>query len=408
MVKTPQPLRALPIPRKVAVSQRASNLYRYRVRNPDGSASAWSDRRHNLLMNAGLDGVAQADWAHGFEWFAKGTGNLPVENASGAITFTQVGTALTASAPFFQSTDAGAIFKYGIGTSGAQFTVSAFIDSTHVTLSGADTVPTPTVGTLWYVTQTAMDALQATSKNYVSGSCGSAFDVSTGIWTGTRTILFAAESGTVTIIELGWFNSGSGGVFGATMLGRVVLPGAGVTLTAGQQLEVELQVNVTFSPIAQTAVADVSGGAWDTAGTWLLEFVEIFSGGPGIADVIQANGLSGSSGYLSAGSVTFNGDGGTCMMTGAYAQNATLQNAPGVHATFTVANSLGSYSLGSFITTLVGEFNPASGVGLITVIGLGNTSTLLASQLLTTPTNKDNTHSLTLTWETQIGQILTN
>jgi hypothetical protein len=379
-----------------------------RVRNPDGSASPWSERRHNLLMNAGLDQVAQDDWQHGFEWFVKGTGALPVENASGSVTFTQVGNQLTASAPFFASTDVGAIFKYGIGTAGAQFTVTAFTSNVLVTLSGSDTVPTPTVGTLWYVTQTAMDTPQGSSKAYVSGSCGSALDVTTGIWTGTRVILFPAEVGTVTITELGWFNSGSGGVLGAVMLGRVVLPGSGVTLVTGQQLEVELQVNVTFSPIAQTAVADVSGGAWDTAGTFLLEFVEIFSGGPGIADVIQANGLSGTSGYLSAGSVTRDGDGGTNLMTGAYSQNATLQNAPGVHATFDTNNTLGSYSTGSFITTLVGVFNPASGVGLISVVGLGNNSTMLASLLLTTPIAKDNTHSLTLTWETQLGQILTN
>jgi hypothetical protein len=370
---------------------------RCRVRSADGRRTGWLPWKKNLIMNAGLDGVAVGSWELLMRQCGSGTGSNPVSNPSGAITFTQAGNVVTASAPFFQSTDVNAILKYGVGSAGAQQTVVSFTSSTIVNVSSSATVPS-TVGTLWYVTQTALQSPHATTVTYVAGANGSTFVTSTGVATLQRTFLFAAEVGTVTITELGWFKTGS------TMLGRVVLAGAGVTLVATQQLEVQLQVLVTYSPVSQVAVSDVSGGVWNTAGTLILEWVNSTVSASGIFDWIASNGTAGQESCFSAQG----GQQAVQASIGAYSQHTSTQAGTGTACGFDQAAVLGTYTTGTYTTTWTGTFSISNAVGTISVIGFGPNGNFCATIALTTPQVKDSSHTLAFTWQTVWGRILTN
>lgn len=301
-------------------------------------------RRRNLILDQGLDGIAVRSWALAFRYAAVGTGTTPTKRDSGAVTVSRAGFTLTASAGFFEAADVGRLFKFD---SGEEVRISAYTDSTHVTTSTSGTIAAAE-GTVWYVNQTALITETKRTGTYAQdgGSNGSAFSGDT--YTHKRTFLFAAESGTVTYREIGWSHDvGSG----ANLFGRDLLAGAGVTLVAGQQLRVVVELSVAYSPASSVVMGEVGTGGISTVGTCGLESINTTNAG-----FVEANGEG--SNFGAPGVLDPSGGGVIFAATDSAAIAPISTSIPGVSGPLTNKTiTLGSYSAGSFTLTKSATFN---------------------------------------------------
>lgn len=268
----------------------------------------------NLMMDGGLNALARSTNAtYPSECTLAcrvGDGSTAQKVSSGAITFTQVGTTVTASAPFFTAGMAGWIFKYGSGTAGAEYYISAFTDSTHVTVDTSATVAVPTVATVWNVAQTALVNLLFTSTTYetTAGSCQTTTSGNT--MSHKRTYNFAQQVASYNVNEVGYFRASAG----TTIFGRVVL-GATEVVAPTNFLQVVLTVTFTYTPSAPTAVGNV-GTNINTAGNAMLEQFDTAWGT--VASTGATSPRSGGDG--ADGSNTC----GVYGITATYTQNATV------------------------------------------------------------------------------------
>lgn len=223
----------------------------------------------NLLMDGGLNALARSTNAtYPAECSAccrVGDGTTANKTASGAITFTQTTTTITASAPFFTAGMAGQIFKYGTGTAGAEYYIVTFTDSTHVVVDTSATVAVPTVATVWNVAQTALVNLLFSSTTYetTAGSCQTTTSGNTMVH--KRTYNFAQQVSSYNVNEVGYFRV----ITGSTIFGRVVLSSTEVVAPTNF-LQVVLTLTFNYTPSAPTAVGNV-GTNINTAGNAMLE-----------------------------------------------------------------------------------------------------------------------------------------
>jgi hypothetical protein len=301
---------------EVAVAMRVKTIQRNAA---TGEIVSESPFKHNLVMDGGLNALARSTNATNpasmFAACRVGSGSTSDKFSSGGITFTQAGTTLTASAPFFTAGMVGYLFKWGSGTGGAESYINAFTSSTQVTLADSATVAVPEVGVVWNVTRTALETLLYSSSTYetTAGSCGTT--VSGALVTHKRTINFAQQVASYNVNEVGYFNSTSG----STIFGRVVL-GATEVVAPTNFLQLVLELDVTYSPSAPTAVVNV-GTNIDTAGNAMIEQFRAGLSGQAIA-IVATNGTvtAPSGGQAIDGSAT-------CSINGAiatYTQNATV------------------------------------------------------------------------------------
>jgi hypothetical protein len=230
-------------------------------------ASPW---QKNLFLDIGLNGLAQDSSQSlrscpatcGLQCLI-GDGTNPNSFASGAVTFTQSTTTITASANFFTSAMVGAIFKYGTGTAGAEYYITSFTDAQHVVVDTSATVGTPTVATVWMVQQTTLQNQLFTSSTYQINSNGST--ISTNTITHQRTFVFAHQIISYNVNEVGW-NPGST----TNLVGRAVL-GSTDVVAPTQFYVVVLQMTFTYNPGSPTAVTDVGTGI-NVAGNAMVEW----------------------------------------------------------------------------------------------------------------------------------------
>jgi hypothetical protein len=270
---------------EVAVAMRVKTIQRNAA---TGEIVSESPFKHNLVMDGGLNALARSTNATSpaqmFSGCRVGSGSTSDKIASGAITFTQAGTTLTASAPFFTAGMVGYLFKWGSGTGGAESYINAFTSSTQVTLADSATVAVPEVGVVWNVTRTALETLLYSSSTYetTAGSCQTT--VSGALVTHKRTFNFAQQVSSYNVNEIGYFSSTAG----TTVFGRVVL-GATEVVAPTNFLQVVLELDVTYSPNAPTAVSDV-GTNINTAGNAMIE--NILATGASCICAVAANGTN--------------------------------------------------------------------------------------------------------------------
>lgn len=223
----------------------------------------------NLVMDGGLNALARStNSTHPAEMTVAcrvGDGATSDKTSSGAITFTQAGTTLTASAGFFTAGMVGRIFKWGSGTGGNEVYITAFSDTQNVTVDTSATVAVPEVGVVWNVTRTTLENLLFTSTTHetTAGSCGTTFTANVAAH--KRTYNFAQQGSSYNVNEIGYFRVGTG----TTIFGRLVL-GATEVVAPTNFLQVILTVSVTYSPSVPTAVGDV-GTNIDTSGNAVVE-----------------------------------------------------------------------------------------------------------------------------------------
>ena len=371
--------------------QAASVRFKVLVVNPDGTEILAQDWKNNLLLNTGLDNVALAHWVDNFGYGVAGTSTNPTRRDSTPTTFTVSGGVITASAGFFVAADVGRILKTN-DPSFTEMTITGYTSGTSVTTSSGATIGTGYTGTVWYVNDTSLGAEVKRTNTYTTstGDNGSTFSVDT--WTHQRTYLFSAETGSVTYNELGWAPAASGNLFGRATI-------AGTTLVAGQQLKVVITLTVKYSPASPTAVADVSGATFSTAGTASIDKnSEVYgvdaSGNPtplgnGMLEPLAAK---------------------TCALASAtFAQSSMATSGASPTFTDSVALAKAAYVAGSFTQSLSGTFTVSQGNYTIYgyfILGYGNQTVF--SVKLTTPIAKTNTHTLTPTFTYSWGRILTN
>jgi len=248
-------------------------------RNVGRKVVGGNKRKANLVLDQGLNCMARKSGvtncpgtspAGCFTNLVVGSGTNPTTIASGAITFTQAGTTITASGGFFTAAMAGCIFKYGTGSGGAEYYITVFTNSTTVTVDTSATVGTPEVATVYFVQQVGLQTLftPTGTKTYQTnaGDCQSTY--SGAIVTHKRTFIIPQQAGSYTVNEIGY---GSNVVTSNAnvVVGRIVLASSDVVGTSNFYLVV-LELNVTYSPAAPTAVGDV-GTNINTAGNAMME-----------------------------------------------------------------------------------------------------------------------------------------
>jgi hypothetical protein len=276
--------------------------------------------RKNLILDAGLDGLAyrtsQSLNTSGFANLttraAIGSGTNPNSIASGAVTFTQAATTVTASAGFFTAGMVGGILKYGAGSAGVEYYITAFISTTQVTVDTSATVGA-TVGTVWMVQQTTLQTPISDNTAYLTsaGSNSTTFNATSLVH--KRTFLFGA--GPYTVNEIGYAPVAPSGNANR-VAGRLVLPSSDV-VGASNFYVVILSLTVSFAPATPLAVGNV-GTNINTAGNAMIEYSGF--------TYVNADGTTngGDSTALDIGS---SGGGSGCILnfsTATYTQNATV------------------------------------------------------------------------------------
>lgn len=240
------------------------------------SRARWTPWKKNLVFDAALNAFAggtgnltKEQGASSFAYCQVGTSAAAQTFQSGGVTFTQVGTTITASSTFFTAAMVGAIFKYGNpGTSNGaeQYIVSQ--TGTSCVVSGAGmTVGTPTPATVFLVQQTALTSPLLSTNSYqtTGSSCGT---VTTGnVQTFQRTFNFPVQGSPYNANEIGWRNIADT----TYSFGRLVLAST-IVVAPTQFLQVQLQMVVTYSPGSPMAVSNV-GTIIDTSGTAMLEYL---------------------------------------------------------------------------------------------------------------------------------------
>ncbi len=254
----------------------AKVLFKTQILNKDGSVARERDWDHNLVLDIGLDMMCRNKFASLNEVCEVGTSTIPTERDSGSITFTQIGDTITASGAFFESADVGRLFKYDTGE---EYYITAFTDDQNITVD-TSAAHAAAEATVYYVNQTGLQSPSRVTENKVTGSGNCGTSHANGVVEHKRTFLFPAETAEVTYNEIGWgpkydSNNTDGGSstnrsgLGSARFGRAIIAG-GDTLQADQQYKVAVRVQVAFSPVTQTPVADVGNNGFDTTGDHII------------------------------------------------------------------------------------------------------------------------------------------
>lgn len=364
-----------------------------------GRTVARLPRKKNLILDQGLDAVAARTWCENFAVAAAGTGTDPVRRDSGAVTFSRAGNVVTASAGFFVASDVGRLIKWNTGE---EARIVTYNSGTEVITADSGTIASDQ-GTIWYVNRVGLATESKRTNTYGTngGDNGSTFLTDT--WTHKRTFIFSAEVGTVTYREVGWSHTTTPG---GNLFGMDLLPGAGVTLVAGQQLKIEVELSVTYAPASSTAWANVIAG-WSTPGVH-----GILASSVSIVDPSGASSITGVA-TLEPGYTTFpkrvalatNTDAPAPMISG---NNVTATGVILGKNLTPAAYTSGSFALTYSATFAVGEANSTA----IRSISLGFLESgferTAYKVLLDAAETKDSDHTLTLTFTLSWGRILTN
>lgn len=361
--------------------------------------------RKNLVLDAGLNALAQSTNACGigssFSSLRIGGGTNPTSFASGAITFTQSTTSVTASGGFFTSAMVGGILKYGTGSGGAEQYITAFTSSTLVTVSSSATVAA-TVGTIWMVQQTALQTPLFTTSTYQTTAGSNSTTYSAGQQLMQRTFVNGVQGAPYTVNELGW-NVNSGGT---AINGRIVLPSSDVVGTSNFYVVI-MQLTVTFAPSAPTAVGNVGTGL-NTAGNAMIEWFDFTS--------VSTNGNTNPN-------VSVNIDGPsanlqTSYITASYSQQSSLTSSTawplvvgsvqGQTSAVAFVYSPGTVGICTCTTTSTSTTAGQTCTG-IALTNPGNSTQIAMDVKLTTPfTLPTGTFIHTTVWQIQYSRTLVN
>lgn len=273
------------------VGQVAQGRFRWMVLDSaSGEIVRQSDWINNLILNNGMDEVANRDWARCFTNASVGTGDLPTYRTNGTITATQAGSIVTLSTTdtYFSAGDVANMLKWTGGNSDER-RITAALNGTQVTVTPVTTNANGGAASTFHTfhtNQTGLSIETKRSSTYLTGSpnCGSFRDGN--LFRSRRTFDFTAEASPITYREVGvaWASSGAN-----THFARLVLP-APVALVTAQQVRVVYELNLWMNPA--TPVRNTGGiSGWPVApavtqnGTECLQYV-------GMCAINSSNGFA--------------------------------------------------------------------------------------------------------------------
>ncbi len=371
------------------------NVFRYKVGYIRDGKQYWvTDWKDNLILDSGLDKLGTVDAEACFRWclFGNQVSPDPVARNSGAITFTTVGAACTASANFFSAADVGRLIKFD-DAGGQERYITAFTSATLVTLGSA---PSPAIAantaTVWYVNQTALQSDYSNTNSYQQNGGDNGTSWSGGTRTMKRTYIGAAVVGSVTLTEIGFNNTNSN----ASLFDRDIIVG-GVGLINGDQPTAIAQFIQTFTPTTPVALGNVATG-FDSSGDFQLCWVDanvtyVQANGNGTGnDGMEPPSNSGSAFSLKQATFTIP------------AFNTSVGAGSPVQAT---GGSLAGYTPGSFFRDKTASYDVTRGNGTNygIIFGFFEYGTALK---FTTPFIKLNTQTLDFTFRWSWQRILHN
>jgi len=358
--------------------------------------------RPHMITDAGLDAVGTSSWATMLTTCILGTSGspTPIRRDDVSVTFTQSGTTLTASAPFFLAADVGRLFKWGTGSAGVEVYITGYTSSTVVTVAVSATVSTPDNGTVWYVNTAALITPIAGltfTRQAGGGGTGTTYVVSGNKCTVTMTCVNVssalASPATVTEIAINQ-NTTNSNVFDRDLISPPV------ALLAGDQAVVTIQLIMDWSPVTPQAVANVATG-YSSAGNIQIESLEAGTGA-GLKVIDSSGNVSGGNVFdpASSGSI------GTLASISALAAFTATGFQGGL--TFTNGYSLAGYGTGTYYRDMSLTLTISQGNGTIQGLSLNNGARRLVTILLTTPFTKLSTQTLSFTWRKSWARVLTN
>jgi hypothetical protein len=357
----------------------------------------------NLVMDQGLNALAQStnqcQPASAHVNCSVGSGTNPNSIASGAVTFTQAGTTVTASAGFFASNMVGGILKYGTGAGGTEVYITGFTSSTIVTVATSLSVVVPTVGTVWMVQQTGLQTFLFNQDSYQTSGGSNSTTFSGNQITHQRTFVFNQRGTPYVVNEIGW-----SAATGNNVNGRAVLPSSDSIGTTNFYV-VTIAITYTYSPGSPTAVINVGTGI-NTSGNAMIEWFNILK--------VAANGGFSGGGVLD-NSVNGGVVAGISFITAIYSQNSSINST--TPPTYTVGYSMFPIkfvyvggSVGQMRITFSGSFTTAGET--LFGIGIADNSQLTHPAFdvkLTTPfTLPVGTFNPSGAWTATYGRTLTN
>lgn len=390
-----------------------SNQFRYKLEiMRDGRAVSEAPFRDNMLTDFGLDDIAtngQGGWLMCLNSprLGNGVSPCPIRRDSGAITFTQSGTTLTANSTFFVAGDTGKLFKFGTGSSGLE-TYLTYVSGTQCTTSTSATVSTPTIGTIWYVDQSALTGY--ISELSWSNDSGADKNFSSASVLGD----------TVTIMHQKVFNSSAfGSGTSVTEIGFNIYYSRGnnlydldivnppVAFMPGDQARVTIQLIQTISGITPFSVSNVGTG-YDSSGTAQIESTGLLDGL--IQHVDSSGNVTGQGQYdpqdrLSTVFV-FRSAGFTPLQSFNANQGGVYAHAEPGYATQS-SWTADSYGTGNHYRDVVALFDISTGNGTIYAVSFGG-SYRGYTIIFNTPFTKTSMQTLRFTFRKSWSRVLVN
>lgn len=231
-----------------------------------GSVVKEYPRQKNLILNQGLDAVAENYWAYMFVYCAAGTGTTPTMVDSGTVTAAQLLSTVSLSGSIFTNTmtDAGKVIKWDSGENAMVVTV---VNPTQVTVNSSGTVAADEFR-VFNTNQTQLDAELKRTNNYLTGAPYTDTEVLGNHSTMRRTFDFTEEAVSVDYSEIavGW-NTGPTDNFARILLSSPV------TVLPDQQLRVVYELVLAILPATPNSqTADIGG--WPIAPAATTDGVE--------------------------------------------------------------------------------------------------------------------------------------
>lgn len=236
----------------IRINHKLGNKVTLRAIKPDGRKVLLAKDLPNLITDHGMYQLGLREFRDVFvpqsssrvscRWGDDSTAN---STDSGAITASQSGTTVTASAGIFTLAMEGDLIKFDTGE---EVYLQTYVSPTEFTAASSETIASSEF-TVWDVDRTGLgNQVQATTT--LNGS--STYVNDAGILKGTAVFIFSALGSNQTLREIGWV-----GYSTSTLCARVVV--ADIALLAGDQLEVTTEFSVTQNYTTSTAIDPTTG-----------------------------------------------------------------------------------------------------------------------------------------------------
>jgi hypothetical protein len=360
------------------VKNKVKQQYRLKTFRADGTLKSETRWRENLVLDTGLTALANGTGTAGFFSQASlGSSNAANQISSSPVTFTQSGTAITASGSFFTSNMTGALLKYGTGAGGAEVYLT-YVDATHATASVSMTVGSATVATVYFVAQTKLTTWTDNFARYNPVGNLTTKLYSGGVATVTHQREFVFNAGpTTSVNEIGWGTDNSSN---PNIFGRAVLPSP-VSRTAMDYIVLTIQIIITLNPAAPVLTSQGSQLFNQYKGT--ATYAPTFAMEVWATTTVNSDGSTNNTNAILD---AFNNNFYIWVITdNSFAQNVNVGNTPPACAYF-YSHFIGGYS----------QWNQVAGQlpGVTQITAVNCNFTTAGEKLIGVGVASDNTHDL--------------